>query len=114
MGLERRGLVEADPQGYVAAFLDGIWLKAPYLHNGSVPTLHDLLEPVARRPPVFWRGYDVYDQKKVGFVSDGEAAQRVGTRLDTQTRGGGNQGHEFGTQLSATEKEALLEYLKTL
>jgi len=114
MGLERRGLVEAEPQGYVAAFLDGIWLKAPYLHNGSVPTLHDLLQPVARRPQVFWRGYDVYDQKKVGFVSDGEAAQRVGTRLDTQSRGGGNQGHEFGTQLSASEKEALLEYLKTL
>ena len=101
-------------QGYVAAFLDGIWLKAPYLHNGSVPTLRDLLEPVAKRPKVFWRGYDVYDQTKVGFVTDTPEAQRVGTRLDTASKGGSNQGHEFGTGLSATDKAALVEYLKTL
>ncbi len=114
MGLQRRGLVEEDLKGYVAAFLDGIWLKAPYLHNGSVPTLRDLLEPAAKRPKVFWRGYDVYDPVKVGFVSDGPEAQRVGTRLDTGSKAGGNQGHEFGTGLTAVEKEALLEYLKTL
>ncbi len=114
MGLERRGLVEEDLKGYVAAFLDGIWLKAPYLHNGSVPTLRDLLEPAASRPTVFWRGYDVYDPVKVGFVTDTPDAQRVGTRLDTASKGGGNQGHEFGTALSAEEKEALVEYLKTL
>jgi mono/diheme cytochrome c family protein len=114
MGLERKGLVEADLTGYVAAFLDGIWLKAPYLHNGSVPTLRDLLEPAAKRPKLFWRGYDVYDQTKVGFVSDSPEAKRVGTRLDTLTKGGGNQGHEFGTGLSTAEKDALVEYLKTL
>lgn len=114
MGLERRGLVEEDLKGYVAAFLDGIWLKAPYLHNGSVPTLRDLLEPAASRPTVFWRGYDVYDPVKVGFVTDTPEAQRIGTRLDTASKGGSNQGHEFGTTLSAEEKEALVEYLKTL
>jgi cytochrome c5 len=114
MGLERRGLVEEDLTGYVAAFLDGIWLKAPYLHNGSVPTLRDLLEPAAQRPKVFWRGYDVYDQAKVGFVTDSAEARRVGTRLDTASKGGGNQGHEFGTRLSAAQKQALVEYLKTL
>ena len=114
MGLERKGLVEEDLKGYVAAFLDGIWLKAPYLHNGSVPTLRDLLEPAADRPKVFWRGYDVFDQVKVGFIADSPEAQRVGTRLDTASKGGGNQGHEFGTGLSAAEKEALVEYLKTL
>jgi mono/diheme cytochrome c family protein len=114
MGLERRGLVEEDLQGYVAAFLDGIWLKAPYLHNGSVPTLRDLVEPAATRPKVFWRGYDVFDPLKVGFVSDTPEAQRVGTRLDTAGKGGGNQGHEFGTALSAQDKDALVEYLKTL
>lgn len=114
MGLERRGLVEEDLTGYVAAFLDGIWLKAPYLHNGSVPTLRDLLEPAANRPKVFWRGYDVYDQQKVGFITDGPDAQRTGTRLDTAAKGGSNQGHEFGTELSAADKEVLLEYLKTL
>ncbi|SBT06477.1 conserved hypothetical protein [Candidatus Accumulibacter aalborgensis] len=114
MGLERRGLVEEDLKGYVAAFLDGIWLKAPYLHNGSVPTLRDLLEPAAERPKVFWRGYDVYDQTRVGFVTDGPEAQRIGTRLDTRSKGGGNYGHEFGTALSGDEKDALVEYMKTL
>ncbi|WP_153144653.1 c-type cytochrome [Dechloromonas sp. H13] len=114
MGLERRGLVEEDLIGYIVPFLDGIWLKAPYLHNGSVPTLRDLLEPAAQRPKVFWRGYDVYDQTKVGFVSDTPAAQRIGTKLDTASKGGGNHGHEFGTALSAEEKDALVEYLKTL
>ncbi len=114
MGLERKGLVEEDLKGYVAAFLDGVWLKAPYLHNGSVPTLRDLLEPAAERPKVFWRGYDLFDQAKVGFITDTPEAQRVGTRLDTNSKGGSNQGHEFGTGLSAPEKDALLEYLKTL
>ena len=48
------------------------------------------------------------------IVSDGDDARRIGTRMDTASKGGGNQGHEFGTALSATEKEALVEYLKTL
>jgi len=55
--------------GYVNLPLDGVWLRAPYLHNGSVPTLRDLLEPAARRPALFYRGYDVYDPAKVGFVT---------------------------------------------
>ena len=114
MGLERKGLVEEDLIGYIVPFLDGIWLKAPYLHNGSVPTLRDLLDAAADRPKEFWRGYDVYDQAKVGFVTDTPEAQRIGTRLDTASKGGGNQGHEFGTGLSASEKDALVEYLKTL
>ena len=56
--------------GYANAPLDGIWLRAPYLHNGSVPTLRDLLNASAERPQVFYRGYDVFDQAKVGFVSE--------------------------------------------
>ena len=56
--------------GYANSPLDGLWLRGPYLHNGSVPTLRDLLEPSDKRPVKFYRGYDVYDQKKVGFVSD--------------------------------------------
>jgi RoxA-like, cytochrome c-like len=114
MGLERKGLVEATLDGYIAAFLDGIWLRAPYLHNGSVPSLRDLLEPVANRPTAFYRGYDVYDQARVGFVTEGAEAERVGTRLDVGQKANGNQGHEFGTTLSAGEKDALVEYLKTL
>lgn len=114
MGIERKGLVEETLDGYVVPFLDGIWLRAPYLHNGSVPTLRDLLEPAAQRPAQFWRGYDVYDQKRVGFVHDGEHARRVGTRHDVAAKGGGNQGHEFGVGLPEADKDALLEYLKTL
>ena len=53
--------------GYANAPLDGIWLRAPYLHNGSVPTLRDLLEPPDKRPTQFRRGYDVYDPSKVGW-----------------------------------------------
>ena len=70
--------------------------------------------PQRKRPTVFWRGYDVFDQTKVGFVTDSPEAKRVGTRMDTISKGGGNQGHEFGTGLSAAEKDALVEYLKTL
>ena len=114
MGIERKGLVEAPLTGYVAQFLDGIWLRAPYLHNGSVPTLTDLLTPPAQRPQNFWRGYDVYDQTRVGFVVQGAAAETAGTKFDTQLRGNSSAGHDFGTQLSADEKAALIEFLKTL
>jgi hypothetical protein len=132
MGIERRGLVEDNPSGYIAAFLDGIWLRAPYLHNGSVPTLRDLLEPVERRPKRFYRGYDVYNQVKVGFVTSPAEAdvvgmrcemvqekklcevERIGTPYDVSQRGSGNQGHLYGTDLPSKDKEALVEYMKTL
>lgn len=113
-GIERPGLVENEPSGYIAAFLDGIWLRAPYLHNGSVPTLRAMLKPVAERPKVFYRGYDVYDPVDVGFVTQGPEAQRIGTKYDVSERASGNQGHEYGTKLSPQEKDALIEYLKTL
>ncbi|HWP60539.1 MAG TPA: hypothetical protein VNL14_21770 [Candidatus Acidoferrales bacterium] len=113
-GIERKGLVETEPSGYIAAFLDGIWLRAPYLHNGSVPTLRDLLKPAAERPKVFYRGYDVYDPVNVGFVAQGKEAERVGTRFDVSERSNSNKGHEYGTALSQAEKDALIEYLKTL
>lgn len=113
-GIERPGLVENEPSGYIAAFLDGIWLRAPYLHNGSVPSLRDMLKPATERPKVFYRGYDVYDAENVGFVTQGPQAERVGTKYDVSARSNGNQGHEFGTNLSARDKDALIEYLKTL
>jgi hypothetical protein len=56
--------------GYANMPLDGIWLRGPYLHNGSVPTVRDLLEPAQKRPAVFYRGNEVIDQRKLGFVSD--------------------------------------------
>ena len=100
--------------GYVAKPLVGVWLLGPYLHNGSVPTMVDLLMPPAQRPAVFWRGYDLVDQENVGFVSSGPEAEKHGFRYDTGLRGNGNGGHLWGTELSAREKRALLEYLKRL
>jgi len=103
--------------GYANQPLDGIWLRAPYLHNGSVPSLRDLLEPASRRPRAFWRGYDVYDRKRVGFVSD--VPKENGHqyfRFDTTLPGNGNSGHEgtvYGTDLSPDEKDAIVEYMKS-
>jgi len=103
--------------GYANMPLDGLWLRAPYLHNGSVPTLRDLLEPGDRRPARFYRGYDVYDRVKVGFVS--EVAEEKGRRFfpyDTTLVGNSNRGHEgprYGTELPPDDKDALVEYLKT-
>lgn len=100
--------------GYANQPLDGIWLRAPYLHNGSVPTLRALLDDPAQRPVTFYRGYDVYDRAGVGFVSDVPSAggQRF-TLFDTRVPGNGNEGHVYGTTLDDDEKQAIVEYLKT-
>jgi mono/diheme cytochrome c family protein len=102
--------------GYANAPLDGLWLRAPYLHNGSVPSLRALLEPADQRPAVFYIGYDVYDFDNVGFVTTGADAERHGWRLDTRAKGNGNGGHDgpaYGTLLTRRQKDALIEYLKT-
>ncbi|MEB3212700.1 MAG: hypothetical protein VKL39_15175 [Leptolyngbyaceae bacterium] len=101
--------------GYVKAPLDGIWLRAPYLHNGSVPTMRDLLEKPENRPTEFYRGYDVYDPENMGFVSTvAEADGDAFFKFDTSLPGNGNGGHDYGTELSTDDKTALIEYLKTL
>jgi Cytochrome c len=100
--------------GYVSVPLDGLWLRAPYLHNGSVPSLVDLLEIPDNRPRLFWRGYDVYDQEKVGFITSESEAGRIGSKYDTGAPGNSNAGHLWGTNLSSDEKKALIEFLKTL
>jgi hypothetical protein len=101
--------------GYANHLLDGAWLRAPYLHNGSVPTLRDLLEKPGKRPKEFYRGYDVFDKKKVGFVSNVAAEDgRKFFKFDTRLRGNGNGGHLYGTDLGDAEKQALVEYMKTL
>lgn len=100
--------------GYANLPLDGIWLRAPYLHNGSVPTLRDLLEP-ENRPNEFYRGYDVFDKEKVGFVSDvAEENGKKFFKFDTTQPGNSNSGHLYGTELSPEEKDALVEYMKKL
>jgi hypothetical protein len=100
--------------GYANQPLDGVWLRGPYLHNGSVPTLRALLDAPQRRPTTFYRGYDVFDQDHVGFVSTVAAADgRAFFRYDTGVAGNSNSGHQYGTTLSDDEKRSLVEYLKT-
>lgn len=140
LGLQRTPMTKT--QGYIAVQLDGLWLRGPYLHNGSVPTLRALLAPAAERPRVFCRGYDVLDGEGVGFISDARVDPRCAEagppakpspwdrpggpgRSDewprprvwkyyVSERGNGNGGHEYGTRLSVEQKDDLLEYLKTL
>ncbi len=102
--------------GYLAPALTGVWASAPYLHNGSVPTLRALLEPAAR--PVRWkRSEDGFDAIDVGLVVEAAAETPRDTIegrkvVDTTVAGMSNAGHEL--ELTAAEVDALLEYLKTL
>jgi hypothetical protein len=121
LGIDRPPMTERDPYGYLSPPLDGIWLRAPYLHNGSVPTLRDLLDLPNERPVTFHRGYDVFDPVKVGWKEPEARAtgpsgemQTPFFLLDTRKRGEGNGGHLYGTQLAPEEKDALVEFLKTL
>jgi hypothetical protein len=100
----------ADLLSYKARPLNGIWASAPYLHNGSVPTLYDLLRPATARPKQFSVGRWTYDPKRVGYVSDGP----LPWVHDTTLTGNHNSGHEYGTALPEDDRLALLEYLKTL
>jgi hypothetical protein len=102
--------------GYANLPLDGLWLRGPYLHNGSVPTLAALLEPPASRPRAFLRGSDVIDAVRGGFTSppcDPAMPQVTGFCFDTTLPGNGNGGHLYGTEFSTPEKADLLAYLLT-
>jgi hypothetical protein len=113
LGVTRKPMVK--DVGYASQPLDGIWLRAPYLHNGSVPTLDALLLPPADRPTEFWRGCDILDPVAVGFrATPPDADCPRAFRFDTTLRGEGNGGHVYGTALPPPERAALLEYMKTL
>jgi hypothetical protein len=115
--------------GYANLPLDGLWARAPYLHNGSVPTLWDLLTPAAQRPQVFTRGGDVYDPVRFGFQHQvltgsreagyrdqrGDAYRGREFVFDTRETGNANIGHTgaaYGTELGDDDRRALIEYLK--
>ena len=109
--------------GYVAPPLDGVWATAPYLHNGSVPSIATLLDSDTR--PTYWRHqlepreydadtlgwrYEVLDHGKDGTANAREARMIY----DTTRYGYGNNGHTFGDALSESERQAAIEYLKSL
>lgn len=101
--------------GYIAPPLDGIWCTAPYLHNGSVPTLEALLNSDLR--PRYWsRDFDkpAYDYKSIGWQFT--VLQQPGKKniYNTDLPGYSNRGHYFGDQLTNEERKAVIEYLKTL
>jgi len=100
---------------YEARVLQGIWAAAPYLHNGSVPTLAELLKPSAQRVSQFSLGSN-YDIENVGLAAtqNGSAPPRSVTDCNDINSGNSRCGHEFGTSLSDQDKRALLEYMKTL
>lgn len=93
MFIGRNRLAVRPSEGYRVDDLHGLWATAPYLHNGSVPTLDDLLRPAAMRPTTFMRG---------DFL------------VDTTLPANGNGGHEFGTAISDTDRAALVAYLLSL
>lgn len=102
---------------YKARPLDGIWATGPYLHNGSVPTLYDLLLPPnapagkPHRPAEFWVGSREFDPERVGYRSD---QSPDAFRFDTSKKGNHNTGHLYGTDLEEPQRLQLLEFLKTL
>jgi len=100
--------------GFIAPPLDGIWITAPYLHNGSVPTLEALLN--SRLRPKYWsRDFDnpVYDYQKLGWAYESHETAE-GKVYNTDLPGYGNYGHYFGDKLTDKQRKAIIEYLKTL
>lgn len=110
-----------EKSGYKATVLHGIWARAPYLHNGSVPTLWHLLRP-AERPEKFIRGNIKYDEKNIGFVWDkkpgpdeyGQGDTVHFAEYDTTLRGNSKEGHLYGREWSDGQVRAVIEYMKTL
>jgi len=104
-----------DVGAYEARVLEGVWAAAPYLHNGSVPTLAELLKPANERVTKFKIG-PAYDVVNIGLAIEQPSTDQFLNTTDCSQldSGASHCGHEFGTNLSADEKKALLEYLKTL
>ena len=93
---------------YWAATLNGVWARSPYLHNGSVRTLAELLTAPGQRAKTFHRGSQEYDGNQMGYTDAGLYV------FDTANEGNSNAGHDYGTKLSTEQKRELMEYLKTL
>ncbi|MEO8258219.1 MAG: hypothetical protein ABI868_12805 [Acidobacteriota bacterium] len=119
----------ARSEGYAATPLTGVWANYPYLHNGSVPTLHHLLGPISERPLIFEvKAARHFDQERVGqrlFIDPAAARSTEAVRLsrfgddrdwfNALRQGGGNGGHDVWGQIRTdARRRAIIEYLKTL
>jgi hypothetical protein len=117
--------IARETDGYQAPPLDGIWATAPYLHNGSVPTVYNMLKSESR-PKIYTRSFKTdkedYDSVKLGWrvqVLDKPADPKLPAferrkTYDTSQPGRGNTGHVYGDDLTEDERMAVIEYLKTL
>lgn len=106
-----KAALDQHPEYYKARPLSGIWASAPYLHNGSVPSLVELLKPPAERVAKFYVGSREFDTINVGVAV---AANEHASEFDTTLPGNSNAGHSYGTTLGNEDKRDLLEYLKSL
>jgi hypothetical protein len=111
-----RCINEPDPNlGYTSRPLNGVWATAPFLHNGSVPTMYDLLLPPDQRPRTFYLGTREYDPKKLGLLTDKNEAIGNVFEFNTAVEGNSNGGHDYSNAtLSDPDRFAIIEYLKTL
>ncbi|MBC7511689.1 MAG: c-type cytochrome [Ferruginibacter sp.] len=102
-------------RGYIAPPLDGIWVTAPYLHNGSVPNLEAVLN--SKKRPRYWqRNFTTpsYNYEIPGYNYEVKDAPGNNEVYNTTQKGFGNQGHYFGDKLTDPERRSVIEYLKTL
>ncbi|WCU49425.1 hypothetical protein KKY78_15285 [Pseudomonas aeruginosa] len=111
--LEQCLAMTSDLMAYKARPLNGIWASPPYLHNGSVATLYDLLLPPDLRPRTFYTGSVEFDPVNVGYITDAGGANRF--LFDSGEPGNANGGHDYGNaQFNEQQRRALVEYMKTL
>jgi hypothetical protein len=103
---QERGL--RGTQRYWAPSLPGVWARSPFLHNGSVRTMQELLTSPAARAKTFRRGSRIYDAAQMGYTDEGAYV------FETSNPGNANTGHDYGTDLTAAQKRELIEFLKTL
>jgi hypothetical protein len=112
-GLFRPPVPATAGAAYESRALHGIWATAPYLHNGSVPNLWELLTPARERKTTFMVGSRLFDPKNVGYVTDQSPFQNATFVADpANANGNGNGGHEYGTGLTEEDRWAIIEYLK--
>lgn len=119
-GYRARPLPHPPERSYKAAPRDGIWAEPPYLHNGSVPNLYEMLIPARQRTKKFYVGRE-FDPVKVGIDTSGNSGRFL---FDTRLEGNSNAGHSFenaprgngvvGPLLTEDQRWALIEYLKSI
>jgi RoxA-like, cytochrome c-like len=111
-GLFKKPVTADKGAAYESRSLHGIWATAPYLHNGSVPSLWELLKPAKDRQTTFMVGSRMFDPKNVGYVTDQSPFNATFVTDPMNANGNGNGGHEYGSDLSEDERWAIVEYLK--